>query len=98
MHFILKHPYNNFQDCKLKMSQVLKMLLMRIIKFMTGLTTRAMRQRKKKKWATVPTRQRKSQPQRPNQRKMTTQITISQEGKSAQLLKSFLAKSKKFPK
>ena len=91
--FILINPFNNFQDCKLMIhvSQVQQMSLMRIIKLLMRLQRRIMRQRRKKKWTTVPTRQRKSQPLRLNQRMTTTQITISPEGKTAQLLKVFFS-------
>jgi len=91
--FILINPFNNFQDCKLMIhvSQVQQMSLMRITKLLMRLQRRIMRQRRKKKRTTVPTRQRKSQPLRLNQRMTTTQITISPEGKTAQLLKVFLS-------
>ena len=64
----------------MKRSQVKEVPLMGIIKLRVRLKT-GMKQKKKKKWMTVPTRQKRNQPQRPNQMKTLTQIKMSLAGK-----------------
>ena len=89
LHIIWRHPYINFQHCKVRMSQVQK-ISQRIMKWMMRLKMRMLRLKKRKeRMKVVRMRQRKSQLQRLNQ-KMTTRITISLEGNSAHVYNIFI--------